>query len=124
MKTVAGIVLVLLLVAVVWYMRLPGGMLSRPTAASSEAAKPIVARLCEQEMRGRLHSPESAMFPDEHAARVEAVADSARRYILRSHVDAATSSAALLRTLFTCVVDGEGEDSSGYSVVSLSAVPD
>lgn len=78
----------------------------------------IATVLCQDAMEERLRAPGTADFPFGH------LADHAggNRFRLRSYVDAENAFGGEVRTDFLCVVEGAGEDFSGYSIVDFQVL--
>ena len=65
-------------------------------------------------MTQRIRAPGTADFPFGHVAIVQRGAYG--RYTLCSYVDAENAFGGEVRTNFVCVVEGSGEEISGYGV--------
>lgn len=111
-------VLFLLMFGGCWYVFMPD---NSPEAQQERAlfnARAITVTLCESAMSQRLRAPGTADYPFGHGVNVMALGSN--RYGLRSYVDAQNAFGGEIRTQFDCVVEGSGEDMSGYTVVQLT----
>ena len=78
----------------------------------------ITRTLCEQQMRGRLRAPGSADFPFSSAGSVVRTGEP-NTYRMRSYVDAENAFGGEVRSRFTCVVRGQGDEIGGYRIVTF-----
>ena len=74
--------------------------------------------LCEQQMMGRLRAPGSADFPFSSAGDVVRSGEP-NTYRLRSYVDAENAFGGEVRSWFTCVVSGQGDEIGDYRIVTF-----
>lgn len=103
-----------------WWISTPDHSPEAQRQRAERAVPAIVAVLCEMEMNRRLRAPGTADYPFGHGANVERTA--AGRYRLRSYVDAQNAFGGQVRTNFVCVVEGSGEEASGYKVTEFSVL--
>ena len=71
-------------------------------------------------MTSRLRAPGSADYPFGHVTSVETLGNN--RYRLASYVDAENAFGGDVRTTFVCVVEGSGDDDSGYTITAFDVV--
>ena len=111
--------IVVLMFAGCWWILTPDDSPEAQQELAEITAKSIVTVMCESEMSSRLRAPGSADYPFAHATNVEVRGND--RYRLSSYVDAQNAFGGEVRTNFICVVEGSGDDASGYSVVDFTA---
>ena len=73
--------------------------------------------VCKHAMAQQLRARGTADFPFGHSQQVEALGGNL--YRLRAYVDAENAFGGEVRTNFLCVVQGSGEDVSGYRIVDF-----
>ena len=78
----------------------------------------ITETLCELRMTRQLRAPGSADFPFSSAGDVVRTG-APNTYSLRSYVDAENAFGGEVRTWFTCVVEGQGDEIGGYRIVTF-----
>ena len=85
--------------------------------SSLSMARAVTATLCEQRMTAGLRAPGTADYPFGHVAEVTALSDN--RHRLESYVDSENAFGGQVRTRFVCMVQGEGDDLTGYRIVQF-----
>ena len=86
-------------------------------AQSSEVDKSIIVVLCEHAVKESLTTPATADFPWTIS---KGIHSTGTRHVLSSYVDHDNLYGATVRTKFTCVVEGQGSEFSGYKLVDLT----
>ena len=114
---VGGALVGIVIVGVYWLFS-PDTSPEAQRRRESSSAAGIITVLCENAVKEQLRAPGTADFPFGHGSRVQTL--EGNRYALNSYVDAENGFGGEVRTNFICVVEGSGEDPSGYRVTDFA----